>query len=69
MSLYDGVPIVSFDLEETFLGNKRYRIGVGLAIMSTIFIGSSFIIKKMGLIRLSSRGALRAGEGGFGYLR
>lgn len=65
----DSVPVVSFNLEETFLGEGRYKLGLILAIMSTIFIGSSFIIKKMGLIRLSSRGLLRAGDGGFGYLK
>lgn len=33
-----------------------------------VFIGSSFIIKKKGLIRLSRIGK-RAGAGGFGYLK
>lgn len=44
-----------------------FLIGVFLAILSTFFIGISFILKKVGLIRLSNRG-LRAGRGGFGYL-
>ncbi|EFA09585.1 magnesium transporter NIPA2 [Tribolium castaneum] len=43
--------------------------GLGLAILSSVFIGSSFIIKKLSLLRLSRKGALRAGAGGFGYLK
>jgi hypothetical protein len=31
--------------------------------------GSSFIIKKKALIRLNRTGAVRAGAGGFGYLK
>lgn len=45
-----------------------FLIGTILAIVSCIFIGISFIFKKVGLIRLSNRG-LRAGRGGFGYLK
>lgn len=37
-------------------------------IFLSVFIGSSFIIKKKGLIRLSRIGK-RAGAGGFGYLK
>ncbi|KAH7637070.1 magnesium transporter spict [Dermatophagoides farinae] len=44
-----------------------FLIGVLLAIISCLFIGVSFILKKVGLIRLSNRG-LRAGRGGYGYL-
>ncbi|XP_067009582.2 magnesium transporter NIPA2 [Anabrus simplex] len=46
-----------------------FYIGLGLAISSSLFIGSSFIIKKKALIRLNRLGALRAGAGGFGYLK
>ncbi|XP_017775572.1 PREDICTED: magnesium transporter NIPA2 [Nicrophorus vespilloides] len=49
--------------------NNEFYFGLVLAISSTAFIGSSFVIKKIGLIRLNRRGALRAGSGGFGYLR
>ncbi|KAG8222052.1 hypothetical protein J437_LFUL000496 [Ladona fulva] len=49
--------------------SSGYYIGLGLAISSSIFIGSSFIIKKRALIRLSKKGGLRAGAGGFGYLK
>lgn len=47
---------------------NSYLTGLFLAIISTLFIGCSFIFKKVGLIRLSNRG-LRAGRGGFGYLK
>lgn len=48
---------------------KHFYIGLALAVISTIFIGSSFIIKKKALIRLNRLGGLRAGSGGFGYLK
>ncbi|XP_010450158.1 PREDICTED: probable magnesium transporter NIPA2 isoform X1 [Camelina sativa] len=41
--------------------------GVILAVSSSVFIGSSFIIKKKGLKKAGVSGA-RAGEGGYGYL-
>lgn len=47
---------------------REFYIGLGLAISSSVFIGSSFIIKKKGLIRLSRIGK-RASAGGFGYLK
>lgn len=46
-----------------------FYIGCGLAISSCFFIGSSFIIKKKALIRLSRHGEVRAAAGGFGYLK
>ena len=49
-----------------------FYIGLGLAISSSIFIGSSFIIKKKALIKLASVSgdyAQRASEGGYGYLK
>src|SRR3954463_7400232 len=45
-----------------------FWIGVGLSVISSIFIGASFIIKKKALIRLS-KGGLRANQGGYGYLK
>jgi hypothetical protein len=42
-------------------------IGFSLAVASSAFIGSSFIIKKKGLQRAGASGA-RAGSGGYGYL-
>lgn len=56
------------------LGAKPYElrdfyVGLSLAISSSLFIGTSFIIKKVSLNRLSHGGGLRASQGGFGYLR
>lgn len=49
--------------------DRDFYIGLGLAVSSSFFIGSSFIIKKKALIRLNRLGNLRASAGGFGYLR
>eukprot|EP00794_Sanderia_malayensis_P007191 gene7191-7997_t len=43
--------------------------GLGLALSSGLFIGSSFIIKKKGLLRVSRSSDTRAGQGGFAYLK
>ncbi|XP_076071473.1 magnesium transporter NIPA2-like isoform X2 [Mytilus galloprovincialis] len=45
-----------------------FWIGFGLAFSSTIFIGTSFIFKKLGLRKLASQGT-RADQGGYGYLK
>ncbi|XP_029142527.1 magnesium transporter NIPA3 [Protobothrops mucrosquamatus] len=44
-------------------------LGVALAIGSSIFVGSSFILKKKGLLRMAAKGFTRAGEGGYSYLK
>jgi len=49
------------------IDSKDFSIGLSLAVSSSIFIGSSFIIKKLGLKRLSQKG-IRASDGGYGYL-
>ncbi|KAL3096911.1 hypothetical protein niasHS_002627 [Heterodera schachtii] len=48
-----------------------FYIGLGLAISSSLFIGSSFIIKKKALIKLAGSAEYnqRASEGGYGYLK
>lgn len=46
-----------------------FYIGLGLAVSSSGFIGASFIIKKLALMRLQRRGGVRASSGGFGYLK
>ncbi|KAM5192269.1 magnesium transporter NIPA3 [Mantella aurantiaca] len=52
------------------IGNKyNLYIGLILAVSSSIFIGSSFIMKKKGLLRLAEKGVTRAGQGGFSYLK
>jgi drug/metabolite transporter (DMT)-like permease len=48
-----------------------FYIGLGLAVSSSLFIGSSFIIKKKALIKLANTTDVtkRASEGGYGYLK
>ncbi|PNX63407.1 magnesium transporter NIPA2-like protein, partial [Trifolium pratense] len=48
--------------------SKENVTGLILALMSSLFIGSSFIIKKQGLRRAASFSGVRAGVGGFYYL-
>jgi len=43
--------------------------GLALALSSCVFIGTSFIIKKKGLLRVASGSGRRAGQGGFAYLK
>jgi len=47
---------------------REETIGLVLAVSSSVFIGASFIIKKRGL-RLAGSSGLRAGAGGYSYLR
>nr|CAB3464740.1 unnamed protein product [Digitaria exilis] len=42
--------------------------GIGLALLSSGFIGASFIIKKKGLRRAAVASGVRAGVGGYSYL-
>ncbi|KAM4748784.1 magnesium transporter NIPA2-like [Rhinophrynus dorsalis] len=49
--------------------NYDFLIGLALAVLSSILIGSSVILKKKGLLRLSRQGGIRAGAGGHGYLK
>lgn len=46
-----------------------FYIGLSLAMSSSIFIGGSFILKKKGLLRLANKGFMRAGQGGYSYLK
>ncbi|CAI4230550.1 unnamed protein product [Auanema sp. JU1783] len=47
-----------------------FYIGLILAVSSSIFIGTSFIIKKKALLKLANGDiSQRASEGGFGYLK
>ncbi|GFN81525.1 Magnesium transporter nipa2 [Plakobranchus ocellatus] len=48
---------------------QDFMIGLCLAVSSSVFIGSSFIFKKLGLLRYAKKVSIRAGKGGFGYLR
>ncbi|XP_065669839.1 magnesium transporter NIPA2 isoform X1 [Hydra vulgaris] len=45
-----------------------YYKGLALALSSCVFIGTSFIVKKKGLLRVRTSGS-RAGEGGYAYLK
>ncbi|KAL3316403.1 Magnesium transporter nipa2 [Cichlidogyrus casuarinus] len=47
---------------------RNFYLGLMLALLSTLFIGCSFIVKKIALIRLERSGT-RACEGGYGYLK
>lgn len=49
--------------------NSHFTIGLSLAISSSVFIGSSFIIKKVALKKLQASGNVRASAGGFAYLK
>lgn len=49
--------------------NQDLYIGLGLSISSSVFIGGSFILKKKSLLALGKSGGVRAGAGGYGYLR
>lgn len=44
-------------------------IGILLATSSSAFIGASFIIKKKGLLKVARNSELRAGRGGYAYLK
>ncbi|PVD34455.1 hypothetical protein C0Q70_05729 [Pomacea canaliculata] len=57
------------DREPTPEEMRDFYIGLLLAISSSIFIGSSFIFKKKGLLRLARNSSVRAGQGGYGYLK
>jgi hypothetical protein len=44
------------------VNSNQFTIGVSLALLSSLFIGSSFILKKKGLLKLAvHNGSVRAG--------
>jgi len=53
-------------IDETLLAGDNGK-GLGLALFSSLLIGSSFIIKKRGLQQAGTSG-VRAGQGGYSYL-
>ncbi|XP_053314403.1 magnesium transporter NIPA3 [Spea bombifrons] len=59
----------NLNFAESFGNKYNLYIGLALAIGSSLFIGSSFIMKKKGLLRLAEKGVARAGQGGFSYLK
>ncbi|KAH9286585.1 Magnesium transporter NIPA2 [Echinococcus granulosus] len=54
-------------VRKMFQSDVHFYIGLSLALASTIFIGCSFIVKKIALRRLAATGT-RAGDGGYQYL-
>ncbi|KAH3838730.1 hypothetical protein DPMN_112144 [Dreissena polymorpha] len=48
---------------------QNFWIGLALAVTSACFTGSSFILKKKGLLNASRAQGTRAGDGGFAYLK
>ncbi|XP_030973581.1 probable magnesium transporter NIPA3 isoform X3 [Quercus lobata] len=52
-------------IEASFFENLK---GFILAVVSSAFIGSSFIVKKLGLKRAGASGT-QASSGGYGYLK
>ncbi|XP_072964186.1 probable magnesium transporter NIPA6 isoform X1 [Typha angustifolia] len=61
----DTVPINGGESSSALFGDNLK--GVLLAVVSSAFIGASFIVKKKGLKRAGAAGQ-RAGVGGYGYL-
>ncbi|CAG9785559.1 unnamed protein product [Diatraea saccharalis] len=49
--------------------STSFIIGLVLAISSSLFIGTSFIIKKIALKKINALGNVRASAGGYGYLK
>lgn len=58
-----------FTLDGREYDKMSFVIGLSLAISSSIFIGSSFIIKKVALKKISCSGNVRAAAGGYSYLK
>lgn len=56
-------------MNEGDFDNVSFLIGLSLAISSSVFIGSSFIIKKVALKKVNSLGITRAAAGGYAYLK
>uniref|UniRef100_A0ACB8E7I7 Magnesium transporter NIPA3 n=1 Tax=Sphaerodactylus townsendi TaxID=933632 RepID=A0ACB8E7I7_9SAUR len=67
--VYSGPSEAKLKVSPTTGSKYSLLVGAALAISSSIFIGSSFILKKKGLLRLAGKGALRAGQGGYLYLK
>lgn len=58
-----------FNDQKDIVAPSDFFIGLGLAIVSSLLIGTSFIFKKISLLNLSKTSSLRASAGGFGYLK
>jgi hypothetical protein len=50
------------DIESYSVNRNNFFIGITLALLSSLFIGSSFILKKKGLLKSTNYdGSIRAG--------
>ncbi|XP_006198170.1 magnesium transporter NIPA3 [Vicugna pacos] len=69
--LYKGMNSSITNLSTSASAENKYSlyVGLALAVSSSIFIGSSFILKKKGLLQLANKGITRAGQGGHSYLK
>lgn len=54
---------------DTTGSTRDFYIGLTLAVSSSVFIGTSFIVKKKGLLRVARTSTTRAGSGGYAYLK
>lgn len=59
----------NFSISASVENKYNLYVGLVLAISSSVFIGSSFILKKKGLLQLADKGITRAGQGGHSYLK
>uniref|UniRef100_A0A803TET7 NIPA like domain containing 1 n=1 Tax=Anolis carolinensis TaxID=28377 RepID=A0A803TET7_ANOCA len=68
---YSGRHLNETALSVSTSTESKYSLyaGVALAIGSSIFVGSSFILKKKGLLQMAEKGYTRAGQGGYSYLK
>ena len=53
--------VVTVVVEASNKKDKDFWIGLGLAVSSSLFIGTSFIVKKKGLLRVARNSNQRAG--------
>nr|XP_004658903.2 magnesium transporter NIPA3 isoform X1 [Jaculus jaculus] len=61
--------ITDFSISSSAENRYSLYVGLVLAMSSSVFIGSSFILKKKGLLQLANKGVTRAGQGGHSYLK
>lgn len=54
--------VVTVVVEASNQKDKDFWIGLGLAVSSSLFIGTSFIVKKKGLLRVARNSNQRAGS-------
>lgn len=62
-------PVSNTTLQDGVSDTYNLVLGLSLAILSATLIGVSVILKKKALLRLSTDGGARAGDGGHGYLK